>query len=111
MIPLASDLAAICAGDFGEAVTYRPYGGAAKTISAQVYRQPTTIELIGEGSYGETVLELEFPNDSQTGLTTVHEGQDEVDVQLHQDDSWKTTFRIMRILSQGHGGWHVLAKA
>ncbi len=111
MIPLAADLAAICADDFGETITYYPYGEAPKSFAAQVYRQPTSIELIGEGSYGVTVVEIEFPNDAATGVTVVHEGQDEVALRVQPDDEWSTTFRVTRVLTNGHGGWHVIAKA
>lgn len=110
MIPLAADLAAICADDFGETITYYPHGSQARVFPAQVYRQPTSVEMIGEGAYGQNVLEVEFPRHATLGVLTVEANLDQVEILLNSDDPAPTLFRVTRVLTQGHGTWKVLAK-
>lgn len=106
---MAADAPAILA-DFGESIVYTPQGQAPRTITAIIERFPLRQDALGGRPVVVNAIELWFPNDPATGLTTVKDGFDRVTLKMNQDDAAARELRVSKIMGDSDAGlWHVEA--
>ncbi len=98
-----SDAVNIVAGLGGELVTYRPYGGTARTFKAIVERRPSQIAGSPAGSYPVNALEVTFPRDAVDGVMTVQVRKDQMRFKKNLSDAAETEFTVQKILEEDAG--------
>jgi hypothetical protein len=95
-------------GEFAEEITYTSYGGVAKVINAVVVRN----KLQPDSQVNNKVLagqaEIQIANNATYGIEVIYKGRDLVSLpeRLGEDP---ITYRIVDILGQDDGIWHLLA--
>lgn len=92
--------------EFGETVTYRPSGGTPIEINALVERNVER-DLKASGAAFTLVFELWIAKHATLGVLTINERTDKVDVRVREDDAAARTFRVVQVLGQDPGMWHV----
>ena len=95
-------------GQFGETITYSPYKGSQRTISAIVNRDPAgVLDVTGNAVFPKATLRVY--NDSTTGIASSEfdSGKDTVQFYLNIGDSETQRFSMMPLQSQDAGVTHV----
>lgn len=97
--------------EFGEAIIYEPAGQPVVAIQAQVFRTPLNVELYGDGTWTQDMVELVIANHATLGRSSIALDQDRVSLRMHVSDPAPRWFRVCKIINQDLGAWHLLAKA
>jgi len=98
-----------------ESVDYTIKGGVAKTINAIVDRSDPNPKVDGTGRGGNfrpfpvNGLRLMIGSDAIKGIETVTEKFDIVRLSLKEGGATKTTFRVVKVVDQDPGMWHLEA--
>lgn len=94
--------------EFGEPVTYTPYGGAAKTINVIRYHtERDDINLRGN-AYGVGAIKIVIlvSRDATNGIATVVKGKDTVTMRIEPDDASEKTLRV-QYAQHEYGCWRM----
>ncbi len=89
---------------FGESITYWPYGGGRRVIRAIVTRNPPAI-VDAAGNARLPTFNIEVLNSCRSGISSreVDIGKDEIEMVLHVGDTIPQRFSMMTLLSQNAG--------
>lgn len=114
---MSNDAVQLVASLGGELITYRPYGGTAKTFKAIIDREPSRVSAFSGVAYPEQAMLVTFPNDATDGVESIRKGMDRVSFKRHLSDAQETDYTVAMVqdedagLVPGDGGmWTVLVK-
>ncbi len=106
---VTADMLAIASADeFGEVLLYRPHGGVAHDVHANVARHPLTLNEAGLKHSQQLVFEIVISRDPTLGVTSINKGLDKIDVPRARGATAET-MRVQEVLAEGLGSWRIKA--
>ncbi len=93
---------------FGESITYWPFGGGSRSVNAIIERNPPAI-FNASGDAVMPTATLRVFNSATTGIASseVDTGKDEIEMLLNVGDSLTRRFSLMTLLAQDSGVTHL----
>lgn len=106
---LTTDMNAILAQELAmggaETITYRPYGGTPRAITAMVNRSEPGSEFVGGSEASSLRYVVTVSDDPVLGIDHPHEGRDLMEIAVRRPHPESNVFRLTRILSQDPGAY------
>ncbi len=97
------------AGEFAEAVTYKPSGGSPKTINALVVRKQIEADEQDQGHVLENQCEVYLANHAVSGVVSVQKGKDVLSFP-EQPGGTSIDWFVVDVVSKDDGMWRLLVQ-
>lgn len=92
---------------FGESIIYTFATGATRTVNAILERTPPQVDPNRGRPTAVDTMEVWVPADAVSGVSVVTERFDQVTAMAELDDLTTTTFRVIEVVTQDEGMWHL----
>lgn len=91
------DFENITLDEFGEMVTYTPFGGSARSIQAVIYRSQNASFNLPDASFnpGRVKIIIKISQSTTSGIQTIQKGKDTVKFKLEPDDPYDRTLTVL----------------
>lgn len=94
--------------EFAETISYTPYGGSARSITAVIVRDPLQRSEQDGGRIAGREFEIFILNDATYGVSSVLKGQDKVSFPVHLGET-AVSFVVADIISKDDAVFHLRA--
>jgi len=96
--------------EFGENVSYTPFGNSPKLIKAIVRRDRLDSPGQDQSRLLAKQCEVWIANDNEAGILAVTKGEDLISMPVYEEAGSAVDWRVIEVLHKDHGLWHLLVQ-